>query len=169
MRLFFFILLVAPLITFAQTRLVKDTLFVGEAKYYEGYKIKLGMGSNVATKEFNFIYTSPLSIAGKMYLGSSLAGFQMEVKKIKKYGSKKLGDKYYLVLAGGNIVNYWCEIESALQSGEVIDDRIIKNDQSKPESTSLADELSKLKKLYDDGTITKEEFEEAKKKLLEKY
>ena len=34
-------------------------------------------------------------------------------------------------------------------------------------SVSIADELTKLKKLYDDGILTKEEFEAQKKKLLE--
>lgn len=37
---------------------------------------------------------------------------------------------------------------------------------SKGSSLSTADELEKLKKLYDNGTLTKDEFEAAKKKLL---
>ena len=32
---------------------------------------------------------------------------------------------------------------------------------------SVADEIAKLKKLYDDGILTKEEYEAQKKKLLE--
>ncbi len=38
--------------------------------------------------------------------------------------------------------------------------------QSNSETTSVADELTKLKKLYDDGILTKDEFETQKKKLL---
>ena len=37
------------------------------------------------------------------------------------------------------------------------------------ENDNLSDELSKLNKLYNDGVLTKEEFEKAKKKILDKY
>ena len=36
------------------------------------------------------------------------------------------------------------------------------------ENDNLSDELSKLNKLYNDGFLTKEEFEKAKKKILDK-
>ena len=36
------------------------------------------------------------------------------------------------------------------------------------EDDNLSDELSKLNKLYNDGVLTKEEFEKAKKKILDK-
>ena len=36
------------------------------------------------------------------------------------------------------------------------------------ENDNLSDELSKLNKLYNDGVLTKEEFEKAKKKILDK-
>jgi hypothetical protein len=39
--------------------------------------------------------------------------------------------------------------------------------RNKP-TASIADEIKKLNKLYSDGIITKEQFEEQKKKLLEK-
>jgi len=45
---------------------------------------------------------------------------------------------------------------------------IKRTQSSKIASSGLAEEISKLKKLYDDGTISKEEFDAAKKKLLEK-
>ena len=44
----------------------------------------------------------------------------------------------------------------------------VKITQEKPTS-SLADELKKLKELLDSGVLSKEEFDEAKKKLLSKY
>ena len=159
--------LLFPLFGLSQQKIENDTLYVGELKYYDGYQIKLGFGSNVATKDFNYIYTSPMSIAGIQYLGKSWQGHKMTVKNVKKYGTKKTGDKYYLILGGGNIVNYWCEIEAALSTGEVIDDRVIKKVDSKGSSISVADEIAKLKKLYDDGVLTKEEYEAQKKKLLD--
>ena len=36
------------------------------------------------------------------------------------------------------------------------------------ENDNLSDELSKLNKLYNDGVLTKEEFEKAKKKILDR-
>ncbi len=38
--------------------------------------------------------------------------------------------------------------------------------EDKSQSTSVADELTKLKKLYDDGVLTKDEFQAEKRKLL---
>ena len=41
-----------------------------------------------------------------------------------------------------------------------------KEKKTKTTSASLTEELKELNKLYDDGVLTKEEFEKAKKKLL---
>lgn len=165
MKLIFLILL--PFFSLSQTRYEGGTLYLSNGcSYKEGMEIRLGMGSNVATKGFNFIYTSPMSIAGQIFLPSSWAGLKMTVKNIKEYGLKKTGKKFYLVLGGGNIVNYWCEIESALNTGEVIDPNMKKPAPTGTAPTSVADELAKLKKLYDDGVLTKDEYEVAKKKLL---
>lgn len=42
----------------------------------------------------------------------------------------------------------------------------VKKESKQGNSLSVADELTKLKKLYDDGILTKDEFEAQKKKLL---
>ena len=91
MKLTILLLTFFPLIVICQAKYEKDTLIIEGAKYYAGYEIKLGMGSNVATKNFNFIYTSPMSIAGQTYLGKSYAGSKMTVKNIKKGGTKRTG------------------------------------------------------------------------------
>ena len=41
-----------------------------------------------------------------------------------------------------------------------------KTEEIKTTSASLSEELKELNKLYEDGVLTKEEFEKAKKKLL---
>ena len=41
-----------------------------------------------------------------------------------------------------------------------------KTEKTKTTSTGLSEELKELNKLYKDGVLTKEEFEKAKKKLL---
>ncbi|MBS1933616.1 MAG: SHOCT domain-containing protein [Bacteroidetes bacterium] len=57
--------------------------------------------------------------------------------------------------------------DGAIESGELIVPAELKVKSTATNSTSVADEIVKLKKLLDDGTITKEEFEAAKKKLLQ--
>ena len=48
---------------------------------------------------------------------------------------------------------------------ENIDDQVIQNSSS--DENKLSDEIEKLNKLLKDGVLTKEEFEKAKKKILE--
>lgn len=136
-----------------------------------GQNINLGTGT-MADKSFAYVGTTPNLLSTiPIPLGSSYAGLNLTVKRIveKKFkGAKKIE----LVVSGGNIVNYRVQIEQAIEAGEIlppIEYRkkveptvIIQN------NTSVADELVKLKKLYDDGLLSKEEFEAQKKKLLEK-
>lgn len=46
-------------------------------------------------------------------------------------------------------------------------DNILNFKDSKDESDSYSDELRKVKKLYDEGILTEEEFKKAKKKILD--
>jgi hypothetical protein len=87
--------------------------------FHIGDTLQLGMGSN-SNKDFVFIFTSPMSLAGVTYLGSAWTGLSVQVKSIKTITSKKMGKKTYLICGGGNIVNYWCDIEPAILTGEVI-------------------------------------------------
>jgi hypothetical protein len=148
-------------------KLTKDTLFLKNgAKFGIGQKVQLGYGST-ANKDFEFVHLSPWSIAGPLKLGSGWANMTMVVKEFKTYQSKKLGEKVYLVLKGGNLSPYWCDIIAAIDQKEVIVDGINNAKTEVKSQLSLADELKKLKDLYDSGAITKEEYEAAKKKLLE--
>jgi hypothetical protein len=164
-------------VCFCQTndfgRLSGDTLILNNgAKFIEGEKIHTGVGSN-GSKGFEFIYTSPMSISGIIKLGSGWSNSTMVIKGFKNYGRKKTGYKFYIILGGGNIVNYWCDITPAIDNGEVIvegvnDKATLNKKNSSGSEISVADELAKLKKLYDDGTLTKDEYETQKKKLLDK-
>ncbi|MCC7400182.1 MAG: SHOCT domain-containing protein [Chitinophagaceae bacterium] len=159
-------------------RIAGDTLFTTSGyKIIEGQDLKLGTGS-LPDGDFKYITISSTSwlTAGSTKqeaVGRKWNGHLFKVKKFRKEGTKKRGFTYYLVLGGGNIVNYECDIESAIASGEVV---IPEEYRPKPKETvievkqqvSVADELIKLKKLYDDGVLTKEEYEAQKKKLLEK-
>lgn len=101
------------------------------------------------------------------------SGLTYKVKRIEQRGSKKHGYVYYVIIGG--LVAYEIDVENAITSGE-----LVVPDEFKPkpktattvvevkQPLSLADELAKLKKLYDDSVLTKDEYEAAKKKLLEK-
>ena len=84
-----------------------------------GDELHLGIGSD-AMKDFIFVYTNPVSLTGKINLGSVYAGATFHIKSIKTIENKTIGKKTYLVCAGGNIVNYYCDIEPALATGEVV-------------------------------------------------
>ena len=156
----------------SQTKLVNDTLFLSNgATIIKGEQLHFGVGSNMATKGFNFIYTNPASFtAPGMQLGGSWAGLQMLVSDFKEYNRKKTGHKYIVVLRGEGIVRYWCDIEPAIEAKEVIVMEISKDIQAKNSISdmSVADEIRKLNQLKNDSIITEDEFQAQKKKLLDK-
>ena len=159
-------------------RIDKDTLFTTSGyKIVNGQDIKLGTGS-LPYGDFKYISISSTSwlTAGSTNqepVGRKWNGHLFKVKKVRKEGTKKRGFTFYLVLGGGNIVNYECDIESAIATGEIVVPEEYRLKQKAvvveiKQPISVADELTKLKKLYDDGVLTKEEYEAQKKKLLEK-
>lgn len=111
-----------PLFSFAQIHIEKDTLFINDSvKIVKGQSITLGEGSNMESRDFNFIYTKPsLLDTHPLKLGATWYGRRMLVKDIKVYKSKRTGDKYYLILGGGNIVNYMCDIVPAIKMKEIV-------------------------------------------------
>jgi hypothetical protein len=146
-----------------------DTLILNTgARFVKGEKIRLGYGANGA-KGFEFIYLSPMSIAGPLKLTSNWANTTMVIKRFELHGTKRLGKKFYIILGGGNLSPYWCDIVAAIEQREIFAPGI--NDKvgtSAITQSSVTDELKKLKDLYDSGALTKEEYEAAKKKILDK-
>ena len=122
MKKYLFILLLLPVFCTAQMHLVKDTLFINDStKLTKGEFLKFGMGSNITTKEFNFITTKPsLIMSDAMKLPGTWMKKKMIITKFKVFKSKKTGDTYYVILDGGNLVNYICDIAPALETKEVI-------------------------------------------------
>lgn len=120
-------LLVTALVCFAinvnaQSRIENDTLFLSTGeKFVKGDDLVLGSGSNVVDKSFNFVMTNPTSIVvPSQKLGAAWAGLKMQIHGFKLYQNKKRGDKAYIVLSGGNLVKYWCDIVPAIANKEVI-------------------------------------------------
>ena len=105
-------------------------------------------------------------------LPSNFSGHLMHIKKIRRDGNEKRGYVVYLVLGGGTMTNYECDIVRAVNVGEIECDGCVSKKNTPTvivnNSGSTADELIKLKKLKDDGVITQEEFDMQKKKLLNK-
>jgi len=92
---------------------------------WEGDQIKCGRGS-LPNGDFKYIHTSSASWVAVMSGPSAVTpisrqynGLNLDVKKVDKMGNKKRGFKYILKVGGGNIVNYMCEIEDAINTGEV--------------------------------------------------
>lgn len=170
--------------TFENDTLTTSTGF----KITSGDNLKLGVGS-AEDAAFNFIRVNENSLfqtyspnglykrgaAANNALPARYSGLSVEVNKITKRGNKKRGYVYYAIVKAGTLARYEVDIENAIAKGEIV----VPN-EFKPKSKtappivvevkqpiSVADELNKLKKLLDDGTLTKEEYEAQKKKLLE--
>jgi len=178
-----------PLYSFCQSdelpKFENDTLYTTSGfKMWEGLEIKIGVGA-MPDGDFKYIRTSSTSLFnysssnGYNSLANSAnslprknSGLKFKVKDIVDRGSKKRGHLYYVKIGTG-LVNYEIDVENAIASGELSVPAEFKPKQQGQQvilnqNFSLADELAKLKKLYSDSVLTKEEYEIQKKKLLEK-
>ena len=168
-------------------KFVDDTLFT-----MSGYKIVVGQEINLGTGstpdgDFKFIRRNSSGFGTMMVmtdnnaynkselsLPRTMAGHKGKVVKIVTRGNKKIGITYEPLVTFGS-GRYEIDVDNAIAVGE-----IVVPDEFKPkpktattivevkQPISVADELMKLKKLYDDSVLTKDEFEAQKEKLLEK-
>ena len=144
--------------------IILDTLHVNA-----GDTVLLGQGSS-PTHNFLYVYTSSMNAAPNTF-----ASRRFVIKELKFTDNKNYGKKYYAILNIPGLFKYRTDLESAIRFGEIIGINSIRFDKNNasPSTTiiqnkpSVADELAKLKKLYDDGVLTKEEYEAQKKKLLD--
>ncbi len=136
--------------------------------YKVGDQIKLGRGSG-ANGAFVYVTMGGWAMieSGKITpLAPSNAGLIVKIKKIKKYNYKHYKGVYFTV-GGGNITNYNIDIENAIAAGEIQSPINKKLTQEKNNNNNdKYDELLKIKKLFDMGVLTKEEYEAEKKKIL---
>lgn len=168
-------------------KIIKDTLFTTSGyKIVEKQDIKIGTGS-MPDGDFKFIRRNSASLfnyystTGYQGLANQAnafprnqAGLKYKIKSIEQRGNKKHGYVYYAKIGSG-LINYEIDVENAIASGEL---QVPDEFRPKPKQSgtvvevrqqfSVADELAKLKKLYEDSVLTKEEYETQKKKLLEK-
>lgn len=164
------------------TYFANDTLHTQSGyKIVDGQNLKIGTGTMpdgdfkyiriAATSLFQYSGTDRSAVNSSNSLPASNRGFSYKVVRIDKYGSKKRGWAYYPIINVGAI-RYQVDIDNAIASGEI---EVPEQYRPKPKAlvvevkqqVSVADEIAKLKKLYDEGILTKEEYEAQKKKLLE--
>lgn len=134
---------------------IGDTVRLGRGSANNGDFLYLQMGGWAALASYNSSKN-----ADQFNIGRGYANTAVIVKKIAKTKIKGI-EKAVFTVGGGNITNYLLSIDDAVQACEVLPC----SDLSKT-NNSVADELTKLKKLLDDGAITQAEYDAQKKKLL---
>jgi hypothetical protein len=142
----------------------------------EGDEVKFGKGS-MPDKTFAFITESPSVFTANQYtdynkskLPHTYNGRSARVAKLYVAGDKKTGFYITATIKVGQMNRYMVDIENSIEAGEIeVPAEYAKKPQkeaSAGNATSLGDELKKLKELFDSGALSKEEYEAAKKKLL---
>lgn len=92
-----------------------------------GDELVLGKGT-MPDKRFAFVYQAPTSAVSqssldmnhKAYMNSGAVGRKAVVKAFMTSGTKKGNYSIYVVVGAGEVANYWIELESAIEAGEVI-------------------------------------------------
>lgn len=144
---------------------------MGNIEVKPGDTLHLGRGSDFRG-DFTYVYAPQNVLLGSAATGlpKNWANRTIIVKFFREQNTKKYGQKTVAVVNPGGI-NYVADIEAAVTSGEIVainSKSVINNPASTavPSPSSAADELKKMKDLLDSGDITKEEYETAKKKIL---
>lgn len=170
-----------------------DMTYVGTFFQSVDKQILQGSSSTGLTSARSTIKTYNSNVDLTRSMAPTSAGKEYVIVNLKKTGSKNIGYSYSPVIAEpidgifGNkkgklklgSERFYIDYENAVNSGELIYPGKQQNNknqtsievkviQEKNQGTSITDELAKLKKLYDSGAITKEEYEAGKKKLLDK-
>ena len=138
--------------------------------YTEGDTIMLGMGS-MPNGDFKWLQMGGWAAAmsynsnagsSQFNIGKGYANTAVVLKKIKSYKTKGT-EKYYFIVGGGNITNYYLYIEEAIETCEI---KCKPFAQSNNIQSDKYDQLKKIKELFDNGVISSEEYEKEKQKLL---
>ncbi len=137
----------------------------------EGDTLHLGYGT-LPNGGFKFIEqpSNALTGAPERILGPSFSNLILVVKHFKAFENRKAGTKLYAVASPRQgALNVAVDLLLAVDAGEVTgvnDLSFPKKSVGQPTTSSVADELLKLKQLLDTGAITQDEFDTQKKKLL---
>ena len=140
-----------------------DTLILPNgSKFWLNEQVTLGTGSQ-PDRTFAYVYLPEmLRIVKKKPADANYSGQMATVKKFQRDGVYKNSYSYnILVLEFSDRRRYWCDIQGAVSTNEIIDP----NKKSGAPETKEA-RLARLQKLYDSGQITKEEYDTLKAKIV---
>jgi Short C-terminal domain len=172
MKISLFIFLLFPLILSAQKivpRFENDTLYTTSGyKFYKGETLYFAKGTG-SNGTFRFIKIANVSAEAKF------ANTSMVIKKLKDFTVSGMGNAYIKVIGiltyndGSKIeVPFNVAFDRAIESFPGLPSELIVPDEFRNNyKESVADEIRKLFKLYQDSILTKDEFEAQKKKLLD--
>lgn len=139
-----------------------------------GDTLRLGRGS-LATGEFQYVYVPANIFTGSSQINfsSQMSNLTVRVKDLRFQQSKNYGNKTVAVIKA-NTLNGCVDLDAAENAGEIITANTRRTAVSAAGQASIgagtqlstADELLKLKKLYDQKILTKAEYDAQKAKLL---
>ncbi|MDQ2769110.1 MAG: SHOCT domain-containing protein [Bacteroidota bacterium] len=139
-----------------------------------GDTLRLGRGT-LATGEFQYVYVPANVFTGspQVNFSSQMSNLRVRVKDLRFQQSKNYGNKTVAVVKA-NTLNGCVDLDAAESAGEILTASTRRNATSVAgpaaapagAAPSTADELLKLKKLYDQKILTKAEYEAQKAKLL---
>ncbi len=135
--------------------------------------LRLGRGS-LPTGEFQYVFVPDNVFTGSKRLNftSQMSNLSVRVKDIRSQHSANFGDKTVAVIRA-NTINGCVDLNAAEDAGEIITAKTRRSAVSAAAGQvsaapvrSTADELLKLKQLYDQKVLTKAEYDAQKAKLL---
>lgn len=138
--------------------------------YHPGDTLKIGIGS-MPDGNFKYIQINPPLFAPPRRNSSSLNASKdfslsnVVIKKIKAEKQMSGSDKVIFTVKSGGIPTFDVWIVEAIGACEITP--CASQSAANASHSSVADELIKLKKLLDEGALTKEEYNAQKKKLLD--
>ena len=159
------VMLVLPINAQKKDKLTSYTALNG-INYKVGDILWLGKGSGV-DGQFEYVkiggWAKKLS-STPMRLSYKNENRPFTIKKIFKYRSEKW-KSVHLTLGSDSSTNYTMDLDNAISNGEVRQS-IEKRNTNQQRNYDKYDKIAKLKKLFDDGALTQDEYEREKEKLL---
>ncbi|WP_206549385.1 MULTISPECIES: SHOCT domain-containing protein [unclassified Chryseobacterium] len=145
---------------------VGDTITLGQGTAPDGKFNYLQMGGFGNTMSLVSNAMGNFNDGYGMGADRNMSGQTVIIKKIKVEKNKRGGEKVFFVVGMGNFTNGNLFIEDAIQTCEIKDCIQKIQDVNVVSQESKYDTLKKLQQLKDAGTLTPEEFEIEKAKIL---
>ena len=158
-----------------------DTLILNnQAKFWINEEVVFGQGT-MPNKSYSYIYEAPNSLQKiinnrkRKLLSPGHKGYKSKVVKFEKEIGRNKKEYNYsiIVLEMPEGKRYWCDVANAFNNHEIqfkTGESNVAQQKDADVNNNSADvnaELLRLKKLLDDGSISQEQYDLLKKKLLD--